>query len=136
MRILNDLLGEELGATSYAWKSLSEAGVHVSYGTDCPVEDCNPFPNIYCAVTRKNKAGSPEGGFNPQECVDVETAIDAYTAGSAFVEFHEHDKGRLKPGFFADLVVLDTDIFTCDPMKIRDILPVLTMVNGEIAWQK
>ncbi|WP_027870036.1 amidohydrolase [Eubacterium sp. AB3007] len=136
MRILNDLLGEELGATSYAWKSLSEAGVHVSYGTDCPVEDCNPFPNIYCAVTRKNKAGSPEGGFNPQECVDVETAIDAYTTGSAYNEFMEEEKGRLRAGFYADLVVLDKDIFTVDPEEISSILPVLTMVGGRIVYRR
>ena len=128
--------GEELSSTSYAFKTVEDLGGSVSYGTDSPVEDCNPFPNIYSAVTRKDKNGWPEGGFFPQECVDVETAIDAYTAGSAFVEFHEADKGRLKPGFFADLVVLDTDIFTCDPMKIRDILPVLTVVNGEVAWRK
>ena len=128
--------GEALSSTSYAFKTVGDLGGSVSYGTDSPVEDCNPFPNIYSAVTRKDKNGFPEGGFFPQECVDVETAIDAYTAGSAFVEFHEQDKGRLKPGYFADLVVLDTDIFTCDPMKIRDILPVLTVVGGKVAFRK
>ena len=128
--------GEQLSSTSYAFKTVNDLGGCTAYSTDSPVEDCNPFPNIYSAVTRKDKKGWPDGGFFPQECVDVETAIDAYTAGSAFAEFHEHDKGRLKPGYFADLVVLDTDIFTCDPMKIRDILPVLTVVGGEVAWRK
>lgn len=128
--------GEELSSTSYAFKTLSDLGGCTAYSTDSPVEDCNPFPNIYSAVTRKDKKGWPEGGFFPQECVDVESAVDAYTAGSAFAEFHEHDKGRLKPGYFADLTVLDTDIFTCDPMKIRDILPVLTMVGGKVVWKK
>jgi len=128
--------GEELSSTSYAFKTLNDLGAHISYGTDSPVENCNPFPNIYSAVTRKDKNGWPEGGFFPQECVDVETAIDAYTIGSAYNEFLEDCKGRLKPGYLADLVVLDTDIFTCDPMAIRDILPVMTMVNGKIAWQK
>ena len=128
--------GEELSSTSYAFKTFGDLGGHISYGTDSPVEDCNPFPNIYSAVTRKDKTGWPEGGFYPEECVDVETAVDAYTIGSAYNEFHEHDKGRLKPGYLADLVVLDTDIFSCDPMAIRDTLPVLTIVNGKIAWQK
>ena len=128
--------GEELSSTSYAFKTLGDLGAHISYGTDSPVENCNPFPNIYSAVTRKDKTGWPEGGFFPQECVDVETAIDAYTIGSAYNEFLEDCKGRLKPGFLADLVVLDTDIFTCDPMKIRDILPVMTIVDGQIARQK
>ena len=128
--------GEELSSTSYAFKTVEDLGGCTAYSTDSPVEDCNPFPNIYSAVTRKDKKGWPDGGFFPQECVDVETAIDAYTAGSAFVEFHEHDKGRLKPGYFADLVVLDTDIFTCDPMDIRNILPVLTVAGGKVAWKK
>ena len=128
--------GEQLSSTSYAFKTVGDLGGCTAYSTDSPVEDCNPFPNIYSAVTRKDKKGWPDGGFFPQECVDVETAIDAYTAGSAFVEFHEQDKGRLKPGYFADLVVLDQDIFTCDPMEIRDILPVLTVVGGQVAWKK
>lgn len=128
--------GEALSSTSYAFKTLGDLGAHISYGTDSPVEDCNPFPNLYSAVTRKDKNGWPQGGFFPEECVDVETAIDAYTTGSAYNEFRESDKGRLKPGFLADMVVLDTDIFTCDPMDIRNILPVLTIVDGQVAWRK
>ena len=128
--------GEALSSTSYAFKTVEELGGWVSYGTDSPVEDCNPFPNIYSAVTRKDKNGWPEGGFFPQECVDVARAVDAYTLGSAYNEFRERDKGRIKPGFLADMVVLDTDIFTCDPMEIRNILPVMTIVGGRIAWEK
>ncbi len=128
--------GEQMASTSYAFKTVTALGGQVSYGTDSPVEDCNPFPNIYSAVTRKDSRGWPEGGFFPAERVTVEEAIDAYTAGSAYNEFREGDKGRLKPGFLADMVVLDTDIFTCDPMAIRDILPVMTIVGGQIAWEK
>ena len=128
--------GEALSATSYAFKTLPEMGGMVAYGTDSPVEDCNPFPNIYSAVTRKDRNGWPKNGFFPEECVTVEQAIDAYTLGSAYAEFKEDRKGRLKPGYLADMVVLDTDIFTCDPMKIRDILPVMTIVGGKIVWEK
>ncbi len=128
--------GEQLASTSYAFKTVTDLGGHVSYGTDSPVEDCNPFPNLYSAVTRKDSRGWPEGGFFPGERVTVEEAIDAYTLGSAYNEFREEDKGRLKPGFLADMVVLDTDIFTCDPMAIRDILPVMTIVGGRVAWEK
>ena len=128
--------GEALSSTSYAFKTVEALGGWVSYGTDSPVEDCNPFPNIYSAVTRKDKNGWPEGGFFPEECVDVARAVDAYTLGSAYNEFRERDKGRIKPGFLADMVVLDTDIFTCDPMEIRNILPVMTIVAGRIAWEK
>ncbi|MBO4991880.1 MAG: amidohydrolase [Firmicutes bacterium] len=136
MKIVDQVCGEELASTSYAFGTLIRRGAHLSYGTDCPVEDCNPFWNIYQAVTRKDMDGKPEGGFRPAECVDVETAIDAYTVESAYAEFMEDKKGRIKEGMYADLVVLDKDIFTCDPMEIRDILPTMTMVGGKIVYQR
>jgi predicted amidohydrolase YtcJ len=111
-------------------------GIHASYGTDSPVEDCNPFANIYCAVNRKDLTGKQEYSWNPQECVTVEQAIDAYTVESAYMEFAEEYKGRIKPGFYADLEILDTDIFTCDPMNIINILPELVMVGGKIVYRK
>ena len=134
--VLEPLCGPELAETSYNFGTLLRRGVHLSYGTDSPVENCNPFPNLYMAVTRKGADGTPEGGFYPKECVDVETAIDAYTYESAYCQFMEDKKGRIKPGFYADLVVLDKDIFTCDPMEIKDILPVMTMVGGKVVFQK
>lgn len=136
MHAVESRCGKELSSTSYAFRTMEELGGHVSYGTDCPVESCNPFPNIYSAVTRKDSKGWPEGGFYPQECVDVCTAVDAYTAGSAYAEFMEDKKGRIKEGYYADMVVLDRDIFTVKPEEIRDILPVLTMVGGKIVFQK
>ena len=115
---------------------MARGGAHVAYGTDCPVEDCNPFPNIYMAVTRKDKNGNPSEGYYPNECVDVETAIDAYTLESAYGEFMEDVKGRIKPGFLADMVLLDKDIFTVEHDDIKNILPVLTMVGGKVVYKK
>ncbi|MBR5001135.1 MAG: amidohydrolase family protein, partial [Firmicutes bacterium] len=136
MTIVEDRCGKDLASTSYAFGTLLRKGAHLSYGSDCPVESCNPFWNIYQAVTRKDMDGNPEGGFRVHEAVDVETAIDAYTLESAYAEFEEDKKGRIKEGMYADLLILDTDIFTCDPMDIKDILPVLTMVGGKIVYQK
>lgn len=136
MHVVTSRCGEALSSTSYAFKTAKELGIHVSYGTDSPVEDLNPFPNLYSAVTRKDKDGYPEKGFYPEECVDVSDAIDAYTAGSAYNEFCESFKGRIKPGYLADMVVLDRDIFTCDPMEIRDILPEMTIVGGTVIYKK
>ena len=106
MNIVEKLCGKELASTPYAFGTLLRKGVHLSYGTDCPVEDCNPFPNLYMAVTRKDRHGQPAGGFYPGECVDVETAVDAYTLKSAYAEFQEDVKGRIKPGYYADMVLL------------------------------
>ena len=136
MQVLESRVGKELASTSYAFATFPKLGGKVGYGTDAPVENCNPFPNIYSAVTRMNLKGQPEGGFYPQEKVDIYDAIDAYTAGSAWCEFAEDEKGRLKPGYLADLVVLDTDIFTCPERDIPGILPVMTMVGGRIVFEK
>ncbi len=136
MQVLESRVGKELASTSYAFGTFAKMGGKVSYGTDAPVEDCNPFPNIYSAVTRMNQKGQPTGGFYPDERVDIYDAIDAYTLGSAWCEFTEDEKGRLKPGYLADLVVLDTDIFTCPEAQIPHILPVMTMVGGKIVFEK
>ena len=136
MQVLESRVGKELASTSYAFATFPKMGGKVGYGTDAPVENCNPFPNIYSAVTRMNLKGQPEGGFYPQEKVDIYDAIDAYTTGSAWCEFAEDEKGRLKPGYLADLVVLDTDIFTCPERDIPGILPVMTMVGGRIVFEK
>lgn len=136
MKVLETLCGPELAETSYNFGTLLRRGAHLSYGTDSPVENCNPFPNLYMAVTRKGADGKPDGGFYPKECVDVETAVDAYTEGSAYAQFKEDVKGRIKPGYLADLVVLDRDIFTCDPEEIKEIQPVLTMVGGKTVYIK
>jgi len=135
MHVVEDRCGKELASTSYAFHSLEKMGARVSYGTDCPVEDCNPFPNIYEAVTRKDRTGFPEGGFYSDECVDVYTAVDAYTKESAYAEFMEVKKGRIQEGQYGDLVILDKDIFTVDPTEIKDIKPLLTMVGGKVVFQ-
>ena len=128
--------GKELSSTSYAMKTAIDMGIHASYGTDSPVEDCNPFPNIYVAVNRKDLKGKPDEGFYTQECVDIYEAIDAYTIESAYHEFQENVKGRIKPGYFADMVVLDRDIFTIDSMDIINVLPVMTIVDGKVVYKK
>lgn len=135
MHIVEELCGKDLASTSYAFGTMLRRGVHLSYGTDCPVETCNPLVNLYMAVTRKGKDGKPEDGFYPRECVDVESAVDAYTAESAYAEFAEDRKGRIKSGYYADLVLLDQDIFTIDPMQIKEVSPTMTMVGGRIVFE-
>ncbi|MPM71546.1 hypothetical protein SDC9_118512 [bioreactor metagenome] len=136
LHIVRDRVGLALAETSYAFRSVPEAGISVAYGTDCPVEDFNPFANLYCAVTRLDLQGQPAGGYQPSEKVTVEQALDAYTIGSAYAEFAENHKGRLKAGYVADLVVLDQDLFTVDSQLIKDIKPLLTMVGGEVVYNQ
>lgn len=136
MDVMQQIFKEELVSTCLAFGTMLKRGVHLSYGTDCPVEDCNPFWNLHQAINRVDISNKPEGGFYPKECVDVETAIDAYTYESAYCEFMEDVKGRIKPGYYADMTILDTDIFTCDPLTIKDILPVMTIVGGKTVYER
>lgn len=134
--IVADRVGDALASTSYAFGTLRDKGVHVAFGTDSPVEDMNPFDNLYCAVTRQRKNGEPEGGFGPNERFDMMQAIDAYTIEGAYCEFEEKRKGRLLPGFVADLVVLDQDLFTIAPEAIRQTKVLATMVDGRWVYER
>lgn len=135
IQIVEARVGKELASTSYAFNTLYKLGAPVSLGTDAPVEDCNPFPNIYCAITRQRLNGNPEGGFNPKEKMELEDVIDAYTIGSAYNEFKEDFKGRLKPGFVADLIVLDKDIFSVNENEIKNIKVEKTMIDGKFVYE-
>jgi len=135
--MVDDRVGKELASTSYAWNTMEKLGINVSYGTDCPVELMSPIECIDCAVNRQDVTnGYPEGGFYPGECVDVYTAVDNYTKGSAYATFEEDRKGRIKAGQLADLVLLDKDIFTIAKKDIRTAQVLLTMVGGTIAYRK
>ncbi|MEL7648323.1 MAG: amidohydrolase [Sedimentibacter sp.] len=135
LKVVESRVGRELTQTSYAFNTLSRLGVPISFGTDSPVEDCNPFRNIYCAVTRKGMDMKPEGGFVPEEKMTVEDCVDAYTIKSAYNEFKEHIKGRIREGYLADMTVLNRDIFTVNPDDIKDIKAELTIIGGEIVYE-
>lgn len=135
MEIAEKRVGPELTKTSYAFKTLDDFGGHISYSTDSPIEDVNPFKCIYTAVTRQNEEGLPVGGFHPEEKVDLYTAIDAYTSGSAYNEHKETFKGRIKEGYLADFIVLDKDIFSIPPMDIKDIKVLETVIGGETVYK-
>ena len=135
--MLDDRVGKELASTSYAWATMEKLGIKTSYGTDCPVESMNPIECIDCAVNRHDvSSGRPEGGIYPEECVDVYTAVDAYTSGGAYATFEEDRKGRIRQDYLADLVLLDRDIFTIPKKEIRDAKVLWTMVGGNMAYKR
>jgi predicted amidohydrolase YtcJ len=120
-------VGKELARTSYAWAAMEKLGIRTAYGTDCPVEHPDPIRNIFAAVTRF--------GFETQECVDVTTAVDAYTIGTAYANFDENRLGRIAPEYLADFALLDTNIFTATPDEIENAKVTLTIVGGEIVFE-
>ena len=136
MRVVEDRVGKELASTSYAFESLRRLGVHTSFGTDAPIEDMNPIDNLYCAVTRKNLEGNPQGGFYPQECIDIFDAVDAYTWESAYASFEEDKKGRIQPGYYADMAILSHDIFTMPTDELRKTKVDATIMAGRFVYER
>jgi predicted amidohydrolase YtcJ len=128
-------IGPERILGAYAWRRFLDAGNPLPLGSDFPVESANPLLGIYAAVTRTDAEGWPEGGWYPDQRLTVEEAVRGFTASAAYAEFAEDVRGTIEPGKYADLVVLDRDIFTCDPREIREAKVVLTMVGGEVVYR-
>jgi len=126
-------LGPKRAAHSYAWAEFLRKGVTLAFGTDYPVEPVTPFRGLYAAVTRKSEDGTKE--YYPEQKVNIEQAIAAYTTGSAFAEFAEKEKGTLAPGMLADLVVLDRDITSVPPEKILGTKVLRTVVSGKTVYE-
>jgi len=123
-------------ANAYAWRTLLNHNTILAFGSDAPVESPNPFWGLHAAVTRRRADGSPgPQGWQPAQRLNVAEALGAYTVGAAHAAGMENLLGKLAPGYLADLVVLDTDPFTCDPDNLRNISSVATMVNGNWVWQ-
>jgi predicted amidohydrolase YtcJ len=133
--ILEERLGKERAAQALPLKSLCSLGVRTSYGSDCPVESLNPLEGIQAALLRQDITRAfPEGGFFPEEAVDLETALDAFTLGGAYAAADEK-RGRIKKGFKADLVLLDRDIFSVPQNEIKNTKVLYTLVGGRQAYR-
>lgn len=129
-------LGEYRVLGSYAWHLMRSYGVHVPFGTDFPVESINPYRTLYAAVSRQDEEGYPAGGWQPQEKVTMAEAIRCHTYESAYAEFSEKEKGEIRVGMYADLVVHSKDLLTIVPKEILTTEPIYTIFNGKIVYQK
>ncbi|KAA3637369.1 MAG: amidohydrolase [Bacteroidetes bacterium] len=119
---------------AYPWRSLLDNGAVVTNGTDAPVEDVDPLESFYASVTRKRIDTGFE--FFPEQSMTREEAIYSYTQACAFAAFEENDKGSLKAGKYADIVVLSNDLIKCTEEEILSTEVMMTMVGGEIKYQK
>jgi len=105
-------------------------------GSDGPVENHNPFLGMYCAVTRKDELGLPEGGWHPEEAMTREEALRSFTTWAAWAAFEEDLKGSIEPGKLADFVLIDRDVMTCPADEIKDVQVLQTVLGGETVYQK
>jgi predicted amidohydrolase YtcJ len=122
----------------YAWafRSLRDSGATLAFGSDWNVAEMEPLIGIYTALTRKGLDGKPEGGWVPEQTVDLETAIRGYTINGAYANFVEQNRGSITPGKYADLVMLSDDLFKIPAEKIKDAKVVWTMVGGKEVWSE
>jgi hypothetical protein len=128
-------LGVERAKTgAYAWRSLLDSGAHLANGTDAPVESVDPLPCLYAAVTRKRVDTGYE--FFPEQKMTREEALFSYTHWNAYAAFEEQEKGTLTPGKLADIVVLSTNLLTCQPEDILQAKVLKTMVGGKFVYEK
>ncbi|MCS7158123.1 MAG: amidohydrolase [Blastocatellia bacterium] len=127
-------IGRERCKTTYAFRSLLDAGVRVTFGSDWPVAPLNPLLGIYAAVTRKTLDGKNPNGWFPEQKITVEEAVRAYTVWGAYAEFAETVKGSIEVGKFADVVVLSRDIFTIPPDEIAQVEVLYTIAGGKIVY--
>jgi predicted amidohydrolase YtcJ len=126
--VVEKRVGRERAADTYAFKTLLDLGIHVSNGSDAPVEEPDVLSGIQCAVTRTTLDGTKT--FLPEQSITVEEALHTFTAMSARASFEENEKGTLLPGMAADFTVLSQDIRTCNPKQITEVSVFQTFVNG------
>jgi predicted amidohydrolase YtcJ len=123
-------VGTQRWPLSFAWRGLKDAGATLVFGSDWTVAPYNPMLGIHAALNRQKWANE-----NPDQRLTLEETLVAYTRDAAYAEFQENQKGQLKPGYLADLVLLSADIFQTPPEEIKNISPLLTMVNGKVTYE-
>lgn len=133
---INDTLYPDQLQNLYNWRSMANKGVLLAAGSDSPVEPVNPFLGIRSAVLRQNLDLWPPEGFNPGEKLTVKEMLKAYTYSSAYQYFEESFKGCIKPGSYADLVVLSKDPLNMPLLELDKIEVVLSFVAGRMVYQK
>ncbi len=117
-------------AHAYAWRRLHALGLPLAFGSDAPVENPNPFWGLHAAVTRiPNSLNAAP--WHPEQALDLQSALRAYTYGPAVAAGMAGRQGVLLPGSLADLVVLDEDPFLIPPDELRELQPVGVMVGGD-----
>jgi len=116
---------------SFAWDTLRQAGAHLAFGSDWPVVPMDPFLGIYVARNRQ-----PWADGDPDHRQSLGQIIAGYTRDAAYAEHQEREKGMIREGMLADLVLLDRDLFATPDEALRDARPLLTICDGRVVYRK
>ena len=131
-----DRVGPERGKGLYAWRWVLDSGVIIAAGSDFPVDPEKPLIGLHSAVTRKDLKNWPAGGWHPDQKMSFEEALRAYTQGAAYAAYEEDHKGRIAPGYWADLTVIGKDLREIPPEEIPNAGIDFTIVGGSVVYER
>ena len=131
-----DRLGKERLAGGYAWRSLIDSGAIIAGGSDAPVEVGDPRIEFYAATVRKGLDGYSNEAWYLNEKVTPQEALKMFTAWPAYASFQEDKLGTIDVGKAADFTIFETDIMTADAADILTAQPIMTIVDGKVAFER
>ncbi|PLR25034.1 amidohydrolase [Caulobacter zeae] len=129
-------LGKDRLKGAYAWADLLKSGAIVAAGSDAPVEVGDPRIEFYAAVARKSLTGFSNADWHPEEAVTRQQALRMLTWAPAWAAFADQQRGTLEPGKAADLTAFDRDLMTVPEAEILKAQPILTVVDGKVAFER
>jgi len=135
-RWVQQRIGPERIQTTYAFRDLLDSEAPLAFGSDWTVATLDPLWGVYAAVTRRTLDGKNPTGWVPQQKITVGEALRAYTAGNAWAVFADQQWGTLAPGRFADVVVVDHNLFTMAPESLATARVSVTIVGGKVVYRK
>ena len=129
-------LGMDRLADAYAWQSFLKSGSIICGGSDAPVERGEPMIEFYAAVARKSIKGESGDGWHPEQAVSREQALKIFTIWPAYAAFEKKEKGSVEVGKLADFTVLSQDIMKIPEPEILKTRVEMTIIGGEIVYQR
>lgn len=137
VEIWGKAIGEKRLPYSFAWNDLLKANAKLVFSSDWPAcLSLNPIRGLHVAVTRQNPLGFPENGWVPEQKITMAEALYAYTYMGSYSSFEEKTKGKIAPGYLADMVVLSQDLFTVNPMDVHKTMVDMTVFDGRIIYER
>lgn len=134
--VYSSIIGPEREKNVFLTKSLLNSGASLALGTDFPVSiSLNPMRQIYTAITRVDSSGNPQNTWHPEQKLTLAEALKAYTYGSAYGCFREHELGTIEAGKLADLVVLDRNLFDIPESEVLETKVELTINDGKVVYK-
>ena len=134
-RWIQTRIGPERVKTTYPFRTILDTHGVLAFGSDWDVATPDPLKGIDAAVTRRTNDGKNPGGWQPQEKITLAEALRAYTWGNAYAVFQEKKRGTLAPGMYADVVVVDRNLFAIPADSIGASHVRVTVVGGKVVFE-